>query len=113
MAYTLTQSVEMPTPSIVLIGVPSRKSLEKVITKLKLNNIDFSAFYEMDGDMGLSAVATVPLCEEKRAILSKYKLWNINDFSHACSSVVRAPDSQESGGRLFESVHAYQDAQVA
>lgn len=105
MAYTLTQSVEPITPSIVLIGVPSKKALEKVIQKLKLNRIDASAFYESDDDMGLSAVATVPLNEEQREILQNYKLWN--EVLHAPSSVARAP-LQSDGGPRFESLGAYQ-----
>lgn len=110
MAYALPQSVDDFTPSIVLIGVPSKKALEKVFSKLKINRISASAFYESDDDMGLSAVATVPVNDEQRAILQNYKLWNENEFLHAHSSVVRAPSSQEDGGRLFESVCAYQCA---
>ena len=103
MAFTLPQSADDVTPSIVLVGVPSEKALQRVITKLNLNNIDFSAFYEPDNDMGLSAVATVPLTEGQRAALGNYKLWNESQFLLAHSSAVRAPSSQEDGGRLFES----------
>lgn len=115
MAYTLPQSADPTTPSIVLIGVPDKKALLKVIQKLKLNRIEYSAFYESDDDMGLSAVATVPLDEDRRAVLQNYKLWNENNltFTHARSSAVRAPSSQEDGGPSFESGRAYQDARVA
>lgn len=112
MAYTLSQSVDNFTPSIVLIGVPDKKALEKVIRKLDLNRIDSSAFYETDNDMGLSAVATVPLTDEQRALLQDYKIWK-EDVSYPHSSVVRASASQEDEGRLFESVCGCQDAQVA
>ena len=70
------------TPSIVLIGVPHKKALEKVINKLIDHSIDFSDFYETDNDMGLSAVATVPLTEEQREILRGYKLWNESTFNN-------------------------------
>ena len=115
MAYTLTQSVDPITPSIVLIGVPSRKSLQKVIDKLKLHHIEFSAFYETNNDMGLTAVATIPLSEEQRSVLQNYKLWidANNTFTHPPSSVVRALSSQEERGRLFESGGGCQDARVA
>lgn len=107
MACSLPQSVEAFSPSIVLVGVPDQKSLKKVLSKLKMNRIDVSAFYESDNDMGLSAVSTVPVNKEQRAILQNYKLWNETNFSHASSSVVRAPSSQEGGGHLFESGLAY------
>lgn len=107
MAYTLLQSVDDFTPSIVLIGVPDKKALEKVIKKLKMNRIESSAFYESDDDIGLSAVVTVPLNEEQRAILQNYKLWNENNLTYAPSSVVRAPLLSD-GGRWSESIGAYQ-----
>ena len=112
MAYTLPQSVELTTPSLVLIGVPDKKALKKVISKLRLNSIEFSAFDEPDDDLGLTAVATVPLTEEQRAILQQYKLWKEENVSYARSSVGRAP-LQSDGGPRFESSRAYQDARVA
>lgn len=70
------------TPSIVLIGVPHKKALERVINKLIAHSIDFSDFYEPDHGIGLSAVATVPLTEEQHAALRNYKLWNESTFNH-------------------------------
>ena len=113
MAYTLSQSVDPLAPSIVLIGVPNQKALERVMLKLQQNHIEFSPFYEDDNDMGLTAVATVPLAEEQRAALRNYRLWNENDVVFARSSVVRASTSQEDEGRLFESGRANQNARVA
>jgi hypothetical protein len=49
------------TPFVVLIGVPNKKSFEKVLTKLEDNHIEYAQFFEPDNDMGLSAIATVPL----------------------------------------------------
>lgn len=112
MAYTLPQSVDLSTPHIVLIGVPNKKALKKVISKLRLNSIEFSVFDEPDDDLGLTAVATVPLTEEQRAILQQYKLWKEENVSYARSSVGRAP-LQSDGGPRFESSRAYQDARVA
>lgn len=64
------------TPSVVLIGVPHQKALDKVIQKLQNNNIKFTEFHEPDWDMGLSAVATTPnLNCIQRNILQKYSLW--------------------------------------
>jgi hypothetical protein len=112
MAYALPQGVEEVNPSLVLVGVPNKKSLERVLRKLKMNRIDASAFFESDEDMGLSAIATVPLNEEQRALLQDYSLWRYNDVSRACSSVVRASTSQEDEGRMFDPFHAPQ-GQVA
>lgn len=110
MAFTLPQSVDDLPPSIVLIGVPNKSALERVIQKLQDNSIDHSPFYEPDGDEGLTAVATVPLTEEQRAVLRNYRLWNEGNLLLPHSSVVRAPSSQEDGGRLFESVCGSQRA---
>jgi hypothetical protein len=91
MAYTLPQSVDDVTPSIVLVGVPSKKSLEKVIRKLKDYSIGHSAFYESDGDVGLTAVATMPLAQEQRAVLQNYKLWKEETSLPSSSTVERQP----------------------
>jgi len=63
-------------PSIVLIGVPNKKALERVIVKLRANNIEHSPFFEPDWDMGLSAVATTTnLSDEQRNALRNYAIW--------------------------------------
>lgn len=87
MAYTLSQSVDDSTPFIVMVGVPNKKSLEKVIRKLKDHQIDHSAFYEPDHDYGLTAVATVPLTEEQRAALRDYKLWKEENIVSGQSAI--------------------------
>lgn len=63
------------TPSVVVIGVPDKNALFRVVEKLRSNNIGHQAFCEPDFNMGLSAVATVPLEQEQRRVLSNYKLW--------------------------------------
>lgn len=63
-------------PSIVLIGVPNKKALERVIQKLKKFDIAHTPFFEPDWDMGLSAIATTPnLSDEQRAALRNYSIW--------------------------------------
>lgn len=81
MAAALPKNSDNETPSIVLIGVPDKNALDRVIKKLIDNNINFSDFYEPDHGMGLSAVATVPVTEEQRRILQGYKLWNESTFN--------------------------------
>ena len=63
-------------PSIVLIGVPTKKALERVIKKLNQHNIAHTPFHEPDWDMGLSAVATTPnITEDQRSALMNYCVW--------------------------------------
>lgn len=64
-----------PIPSLVTIGVPHQKALERVIRKLETNQIEHYRFDEPDFDMGLSAVATVPLDDEQRQVLRNYEPW--------------------------------------
>jgi hypothetical protein len=63
------------TPNLVLIGVPDKTELFRVVEKLKFHEIDHQVFYEPDDNMGLSAVATVPLIQEQRRPLSNYQTW--------------------------------------
>lgn len=94
MVSALPQSLDNETPSIVLIGVPDKKALERVINKLIDNNIHFSDFYEPDNDMGLSAVATVPVNAEQREILRGYRLWNESTFNN--TSVAQRSERRDS-----------------
>lgn len=94
MASALPQSIDGATPSIVLIGVPNKPALERVINKLIDNQIDFSDFHEPDYDLGLTAVATVPVTEEQRAILQNYKLWNESTFNN--TSVAQRSERRDS-----------------
>ncbi len=64
------------TPFVVVVGVPDKAALEATIQRLNRYGIDHAAFYEPDHDMGLSAVATIPLTSKKhRKALLHYKLW--------------------------------------
>ena len=66
-------------PFLVVVGVPDKSALEDTIERLQRYGIDHQAFYEPDNDMGLSAIATVPITNKKqrRAMLT-YKLWTPN-----------------------------------
>jgi hypothetical protein len=63
------------TPSCITIGVPDKLALFRVIEKLRSKDIPHEVFFEPDFDMGLSAVATIPLGQEQRRALSNYRLW--------------------------------------
>jgi hypothetical protein len=75
MAKRLTDYNE--TPSVVLIGIPDKSSLEAVAARLTRYGIAFEAFYEPDYDLGLTAIATYPITNKKqRRALGTYKLWS-------------------------------------
>jgi hypothetical protein len=61
-------------PNIVVIGVPDLKALERVLAKLKLNQIQHFAWTEPDYDLGMTAIATVPLDEKRKQCLMNYRL---------------------------------------
>ncbi len=67
------------TPSCIVIGVPDKAALFRVIEKLRSNDIEHQVFYEPDFNMGLSAAATVPLGQGQRRVLSNYRLWREAD----------------------------------
>lgn len=76
------------TPSCITIGVPDKTALFRVIEKLRLNSIPHEVFYEPDFNMGLSAVATIPLEQGQRRVLSNYRLWREPDVPTQANSVV-------------------------
>lgn len=79
-ARRLTQPQNLDeTPSCIVIGVPDKSALFRVIEKLRSNDIGHQVFYEPDFNMGLSAVATVPLGQSQRRVLSNYRLWKEAD----------------------------------
>lgn len=47
----------------------------RVIKKLDLHSITYTAFEETDFDMGLSAIATIPLIGDERNPLRNYAIW--------------------------------------
>lgn len=64
------------TPFVVVVGLPDKAALEATIQRLNRYGIDHEAFHEPDNDMGLSAIATVPLTSKKhRKAMLHYKLW--------------------------------------
>lgn len=63
-------------PNIIVIGVPDKNALERVIDKLdSLEGVGFYGWYEPDMDLGFTAIATSPLTMEEKARLSQYRLW--------------------------------------
>ena len=69
-------------PYVVLIGVPDKNALFRVEKKLASCAIRHEVFYEPDGNMGLSAIATEPLGQDQRRELSNYRLWKAENTTH-------------------------------
>lgn len=60
----------------MLIGVPHLAALERVQEKLNLNKIAYHAWHEPDFDYGFTAIATVPISKERKAVLANYRLYS-------------------------------------
>jgi glycosyltransferase A (GT-A) superfamily protein (DUF2064 family) len=79
MASRLARKAEVSsdeTPSVVVIGLPDKPALEAAIQRLIRYKIAHEAFVEPDFDMGLSAIATVPIENSKqRKAMFLYKTW--------------------------------------
>ncbi len=85
------------TPNIVYIGLPNRASLEKALEKLKAHQIVHARWDEPDFDLGFTSIATAPLSNQEKSVLSNYRVWKFtpgepsNRFGG--SSPTRTPDS--------------------
>jgi hypothetical protein len=79
MARRLTNHNPDEIPSCVVIGVPDKAALFRVIEKLRRYDIGHQVFYEPDFNMGLSAVATVPIEGQQRRALSNYHIWQASE----------------------------------
>lgn len=83
-------------PNIVLIGVPDQSALTRVIRKLESHSIRHCVWKEPDFDLGLTAVATVPLDRVEKEALRNYRLWSP---LYGCSSEKEQPIlNREVGG---------------
>jgi hypothetical protein len=59
---------------IVVFGAKSEAKLQSIIEEASSHNIKTVAFTEPDMQFQTTAVATEPLCDEKRKIFARYKL---------------------------------------
>src|SRR5208282_2678403 len=82
MAQRYRQNDPSLIPALILIGVPDKAALFRVINKLNDSAIGHEVFYEPDDNLGLTAIATEPLTQEQRRTLSNYRLWR-NDVAPA------------------------------
>jgi hypothetical protein len=62
-------------PNLVYIGVPDVRALNRVLAKLKANQIRHYPWVEPDFGYGFTSIATEPLTEERKEVLSNYRVW--------------------------------------
>lgn len=61
-------------PSVIIIGVKNEKKLHQVRQFLIENSIQHAHFYERDLDDELTALATEPICGDRRRLFRKFQL---------------------------------------
>lgn len=83
-------------PNIVLVGVPDVSALNRVLAKLKANQVGHYAFSDPDIGPEVNAVTTVALDDLQKQCLSNYRLWKMQgepDNRFAGESQTPAPDA--------------------
>lgn len=88
-------------PNIVLIGVPDLAALKRADRKLSDCGIVHCAWTEPDGDMGFTAIATVPLSSEEKEPLKQYRLWRHSLFARS-SEKERLSAHKSDGGSVVQ-----------
>lgn len=69
---------ELQIPShcnLVLLQIENEKDLLDTACFLLQNGIRYEMFFEPDDNMGHTSITTEALTDEKRKLLSKFKLW--------------------------------------
>lgn len=79
------------TPNIVVIGVPHPTAMNRVLVKLKANQVRHYAWTEPDNDMGLTAIATEPLDEVSKQVMANYRVYRGGDSISSCSVMADTP----------------------
>ena len=67
-------------PHLVLCGVPSAQRLLAAADYLFLRGVRHTLFREPDRNNEPTALATEPLCGERRAVLDRFRCLTSNDF---------------------------------
>jgi hypothetical protein len=60
---------------MIVIGVPEVSALNRVRAKLEGLQIPHFAWHEPDGDLGFTAITTVPLDGDTKQLLANYRLY--------------------------------------
>lgn len=62
-------------PNLILLDAKNEQHLFEISDLLDLHNIRYHKFFEPDNNMGYSSITTEPLTEDRKRILSTFKLW--------------------------------------
>ncbi len=87
----------------MLIGIPNRRALERVERRLAENAIPHVSWYEPDGDLGFTSIATVPLTREEKECLAHYRLWSDNLLPRSLD--VERPATRKNCGETVLRMH--------
>ena len=83
-------------PHLVLIGARHEFDLELIAARLTRLGIEYRRFYEPDADHSLTALATEPLCADRKRPLKRYQCWYPKaDEGECCSPIPIAKHSIE------------------
>jgi hypothetical protein len=97
------------SPNIIVIGMPHLASLLKAAKKLKAAQVPHFDWHEPDGDLGFTAIATLPLHGAQKEPLANYRLWRYSPPA----SVVPSMASGEPCSRSSETVeHSVTNGEV-
>lgn len=78
--------------------MPTLKTLNRVLTKLKANNIPHFAWADPDLPYGMTSIATAPLRGEQRAPFSNYRVYApVAQLARASASKAEDDGSTPSG----------------
>jgi hypothetical protein len=62
-------------PNLILCNAEDEPHLNHIGNFLDSHEIRYHKFFEPDNEMGYSAITTEPLTDEKKKVLSNFKLW--------------------------------------
>jgi len=64
------------TCHLVVLTVRDQIELAQMIDRLAAINVRCAAFYEPDDDLGLTAICTEPISDQRRRFFRHYPLWS-------------------------------------
>lgn len=89
-----------------MVGVPHLAALNRVLAKLKANQIEHFAWTEPDYAFGFTAIATCPLNENVKQALSNYRVWSMREARQETAACGVTPDSRSTYAGSSEKEHS-------
>ena len=85
---------------MIVIGVPDVSALNRVRAKLEGLQIPHYAWHEPDGDLGFTAITTVPLDGDTKQLLANYRLYKDGGTGKPACGVKLTPSPDSRVGQL-------------